>query len=341
MSKVTVVVTGASGFIAKHCIAELVKAGYAVRGTVRSQDKADAVRAAVARAGGDAAAVSFAIADLTSDAGWDEAMAGAVFALHVASPFPLGQPRSRDEVVGPARDGTLRVLAAAKRNGVKRVVLTSSIAAVMYPSIGEQSRTYTEIDWTDPARADLTPYIASKAVAEKSAWTYVQSTPGAPQLAVINPGFVQGPALDGDLSTSHEVIRQMAQGKMPASPQAGYAMVDVRDVAALHVKAMLHPAAAGQRFLATNGYLMLREIAEMVARTLPDLARKVPRREAPDLVVRLLSYFDSGAKAVLPDLGVRRRCDSRKARELFDFTFRSPSDAVVSSVQSLRALGQI
>lgn len=341
MSTETVAVTGASGFIAKHCIAELLREGFAVRGTVRSLDKADSVRAAVARAGSDPAGLSFATADLMAEAGWDDALAGCSYVLHVASPFPLAQPRTRDEVVVPARDGTLRVLAAAKRSGARRVVLTSSIAAIMYPSVGEQSRTYTEIDWTDPARSDLTPYIVSKAVAEKAAWTYAQSTPGAPQLAVVNPGFVQGPALDGDLSTSHAVIREMAQGKMPAAPKAGYAMVDVRDVAALHVKAMLHPAAAGQRFLATNGYLMLREIAEMVARTLPDLARKVPRREAPDFVVRLLSYFDPGARAVVPDLGVKRKCDSRKARELFDFTFRSPSDAVVSSVQSLRQLGLI
>ena len=338
MSTETVVVTGASGFIAKHCIAELLKAGYAVRGTLRSPDKAGAVRAAVTAAGADPAGLSFATADLASDAGWDEALAGAPLVMHTASPFPMSQPKTRDELVATARDGTLRVLAAAAKARARRVVLTSSIAAVMYPSVGEQSRTYTEIDWTDPARRDVTPYIASKAIAEKAAWAFVQSTPGAPQLAVINPGFVQGPALDADLSTSHEVIRHMAQGKFPAAPKAGFPMVDVRDVAALHLAAMRHPLAAGQRFLATNGWLTLREMAEMVARTLPDLARKVPRHEAPDFVVRLLSYVDPGAKAVLPDLAVRRRCDSRKAREMFDFTFRSPSEAVVSSVKSLREL---
>ncbi len=338
MSNETVVVTGASGFIAKHCIAALLKAGYPVRGTLRSAAKADAVRAAVAKAGADPAALNFAVADLTADAGWDEALAGAPLVMHTASPFPLSQPKSRDELVTPARDGTLRVLKAAAAAKVRRVVLTSSIAAVMYPSVGEQSRVYTEIDWTDPARTDLTPYLVSKTVAEKAAWTFVQSTAGAPELAVINPGFVQGPALDGDLSTSHEVILQMARGQMPVAARAGYPIVDVRDVAALHLAALRHPAAAGQRFLATNGYLTLIEIAEMVARTLPDLSRKVPRREVPDFVVRLASYVDPGARAVLADLGARRRCDSRKARELFDHTFLSPADAVVSSVKSLREL---
>jgi nucleoside-diphosphate-sugar epimerase len=338
MSHDIVAVTGASGLIAKHCIAELLKAGFAVRGTLRSLEKAEAVRKAVTRAGADAGGLSFAVADLTGEEGWDEAIGGAGYVLHVASPFPMQQPKARDDVVLPARDGTLRVLAAAARAKVKRVVVTSSIAAVIYPSLGEQSRTYTEIDWTDPVRADLTPYIVSKTLAEKAAWAFVQSTPGGPQLAVINPGFVQGPALDDDLSTSHEVIRQMAQGKIPVTPKAGYPMVDVRDVAALHVKAMLHPAAAGQRFLATNGYLTLREIAEMVVRTLPDLAAKVPRHEVPDLLVRLASFAKTSARAVLPHLGVKRRCDSRKAKELFEYTFHSPSEAVVGAVQSLRAL---
>lgn len=341
MGKQIVVVTGASGFIAKHCIAELVKAGYAVRGTLRTADKAEGVRAAVERAGADPSGLTFASADLVSETGWEPAFSGADYVLHVASPFPLQQPRSREEIVGPARDGTLNVLEAARRAGVKRVVLTSSIAAIIYPSLGEQSRVYSEIDWTDPARTDLTPYIVSKAVAEKAAWGYVQSTAGAPQLTVINPGFVQGPALDDDLSTSHEVIRMMAKGKYPAVPKAGYPMVDVRDVAVLHVKAMVHAAAAGQRFLAINGYLTLREIAEMVSRTLPDLARRVPTREVPDMIVRLVSLIDGGAKAVLPHLGIKRRCDNRKARELFEHTFHSPSEAVVSAVQSLRALGVI
>jgi nucleoside-diphosphate-sugar epimerase len=158
---------------------------------------------------------------------------------------------------------------------------------------------------------------------------------------VINPGLVLGPAPDDDISTSHRIIRLMSLGKLPALPKTGYPIVDVRDVAALHVLAMTHPAATGQRFLATNGYLTLREMADMLVRTLPDLARKVPRRQIPDFVVRLAARFEPSTAAVLPHLGVTRRCDSRKARELFAFTFRSPSEAVVSAVQSLRAVGQI
>lgn len=334
-----VLVTGASGFIAQYCIAELLRAGYPVRGTVRDVARSGEVRAALARAGVDASAMEFAAADLTADAGWDAAVAGCSHVLHLASPFPVTLPRRREELIVPARDGALRLLAAATRGGVRRVVLTSSIAAIIYPAIGEQSREYTEADWTDPARTDISAYIASKAIAEKAAWDYVRATKGAPELAVINPGFVHGPTLTKELSTSHEIIRRLATGGYPAAPRAGYVIVDVRDVAEAHVVAMTHPQAAGERFLVTERFMTMMELGQAVATALPDLARKVPDWAAPDFLVRAMMLFDASAKAVLPDLGVRRTCSNAKARQILGVQFRSPVEAVKSSATSMRALG--
>lgn len=336
-----VLVTGASGFIAQHCIAELLRQGHAVRGTMRSLSRTEETRKAVGRAGVDASALEFVAADLLSDQGWDSAVDGCSHVLHLASPFPTKLPRQRAELVTPARDGALRVLAAATRAGVKRVVLTSSIAAIIYPSGGVQAREYTEADWTDPARTDISAYIASKAIAEKAAWDYVASASGAPELVTINPGFVQGLLLGTDVSTSQEVIRRLATGGYPAAPRAGFAMVDVRDVATAHVVAMTHPAAAGERFLATNGYMTFMEMGQAVASALPDLAKRVPDWVAPDFLVRAMSLIDSSAKGVLADLGVRRTCSSLKARNVLGIRFRSPVEAVQATATSLRALGLI
>lgn len=339
MTPSRVLVTGASGFIAEYCIAELMRAGYAVRGTVRDVARAGDVRAAIARAGVDAGAMEFAAADLTSDAGWDAAVAGCSHVLHVASPFPLKLPRRREDLIGPARDGALRLLAAATRAGVARVVLTSSIAAIIYPSAGPQSREYTEADWTDPARTDISAYIASKAIAEKAAWDYVRATKGAPELAVINPGFVQGPALTRQLASSHEFVRQLATGVHPAAPRAGFPMVDVRDVAEAHVVAMTHPKAAGERFLLTDRYMTVFEMGQAVASALPDVAKRVPRFTAPDFLVRAMSFVDRDVTAVLPDLGIRRTCANAKARQVLGIQFRSSTEAVRAAATSLRSLG--
>jgi nucleoside-diphosphate-sugar epimerase len=333
----TVLVTGATGWIAKFCIIELLDAGFRVRGTVRNLRWSDAVRRCVDPQGERAHLLEFAAADLTRDEGWDGALAGCAYVLHVASPFPMRQPRHPEEVVAPARDGTLRVLAAARRAGVGRVVMTSSTAAIIYPSDSIPGRTYSEADWTDPARRDISPYVASKTLAERAAWEFVRANSG-PELTVVNPGFVQGPALDADLSTSLRLIRTMAQGGYPATPRTGFSMVDVRDVAAMHVLAMTHPHAGSERFVCANGYLTFREIAAIVADTLPDAARNMPKWEVPDAVVSALAYFDRSLLAVRPDLGHRRLCDNRKAREKLGFNFRSPSDAVAAAARSLRAL---
>ncbi|MBL8564609.1 MAG: aldehyde reductase [Hyphomicrobiaceae bacterium] len=335
----TVLVTGATGFIAKHIVAELLRQGYAVRGTARDAAKGlDIVQKAMARAGVDATRLSMVTADLTRDEGWDAAASGCRYAIHVASPFPITQPNDADEVVRPAREGTLRVLRAATKAGVPRVVLTSSTVAVMYTASHEPGHVYSEADWTDTTRSDITPYIISKTLAEQAAWAFARETGGAPELAVVNPGFVQGPALDPDLSTSLEVQHLMGKGAYPGAPRIEFPVADVRDVAEIHVKAMTSPAAAGERFIAANGTATLYGIGQQIAAALPDLARKVPRFEMPDVMVRGLAVVDKRLRTVLPELGIVRVCSNAKARDTLGHEFRSAETAIRDAALSLRAL---
>jgi dihydroflavonol-4-reductase len=337
-SEAPVVVTGASGFIAKYVIAELLARGYAVRGTLRSLDKADGVRKAVARAGADPARLSFAAADLMRDDGWDDIVTRASYVMHTASPFPVQQPDDPEDVIGPALDGTLRVLLAAHRAAVKRVVLTSSTVAVMYAAKYTPGYVFTETDFTDDTRAGLTPYIRSKTIAEKAAWNFVKTKVGAPELAVINPAFVQGPALDSDISTSHELMRLMAEGRYPAAPKVTFPVCDVRDVAVAHVEAMIRPAAAGQRFIVAEGETRLFDIGQKLAAECPDLKGKVPRFELPDAAVRVLAVADKRLRTILPELGSHRVCSNQKARDVLGLSLRGPDEAIGAAARSLRAL---
>jgi nucleoside-diphosphate-sugar epimerase len=342
MAGETVLVTGASGFIAKHCIAELLRRGYGVRATLRDLSREEETARAIGNAGASATDVKFVQADLLDDAGWDEALLGCTYVLHLASPFPIKNPKDADEIVRPAREGARRVLKAAAKAGVRRVVLTSSVVAITLPwPEATAGHVFSEVDWTNPERPDITPYIISKTLAERAAWEFVKATPGAPELTVVNPAFVLGPAPDGDLSTSLEVIRLMGTGAYPAAPKIGFPISDVRDVAVTHALAMTLPEAAGQRFLTANGYLRLMEVGQLIKQALPDLARKVPRGELPDLAVRALALVDVRLKAVLPDLGFPRPVTNAKAHSVLGQTFRSPQEAVTAAAASLRALGII
>jgi nucleoside-diphosphate-sugar epimerase len=342
MPTAKVLVTGASGFIAKHCIAELLRRDFSVRGTLRDMGRADAVRKSVARAGADASGVDFVAADLLRDDGWSQAMQGCAFVLHVASPFPLQDPPNPDDLIRPAREGALRVLKAATRAGIKRVVMTSSVVAITMPwPEAPLGHVFTEADWTNPKRPDLTAYIVSKTLAEQAAWDYVKGEPRAPELAAVNPAIVLGPATDADISSSHEVIKLMAKGAYPAAPKVGFPISDVRDVAATHVLALTTPAAAGKRFLSANGFLRLIEVGRLVADVLPDVQGEVPRRELPDWLVRAVALFDKRLKAVLPDLGHPRPVTNAQARSVLGQTFRTAPEAVKSAALSLRELGVI
>jgi nucleoside-diphosphate-sugar epimerase len=334
-----VLVTGASGFIAKHVIAELVRSGYSVNATLRDLSREPETSRAIGNAGATGGDIKFFAADLLRDDGWDAALQGCTYVLHVASPFPLKNPKDPDEVIRPAREGAVRVLKAAAKAGVKRVVLTSSVVAITLPwPEAEQGHVFDETDWSNPDRPDVTTYVVSKTLAEQAAWDFVKATPGAPELTVINPAFVLGPAPDADLSTSHEVIRLMGTGAYPAAPKIGFPISDVRDVAASHVLAMTNPAAAGERLLTANGYLHLYEIGQLIKQTLPDLARKIPRGELPDMAVRALALVDGRLRAVLPDLGFPRPISNAKAQRILGQKFRSAQEAVASAAMSLRAL---
>ena len=333
-----VVVTGATGLIAKHIIGELVRRGHSVRATLRRMNKADDVRRAVTRLGCDPASVTFVVAGLLADAGWDEAVAGSAVVVHTASPFPIQQPTDPDDVIRPARDGTLRVLKAVARAGVKRVVLTSSSVAIFYGSGLPAGHIYSESDFTDETRADLTPYIKSKTIAEKAAWQFVKSTPGAPELVVINPCFVQGPALDADLSTSHELYRLMARGVYPAVPRIRFPVVDVRDVAAAHVEAAFRPEAAGQRYLIGEGQLGLYDLGRVMVRELPDLKSKAPKFQLPDIAVRALALVDKRMRTILPELGEMKDYTNARAKAELGLTLRSADEAATAAVRSLRDL---
>ncbi|HET6452194.1 MAG TPA: aldehyde reductase, partial [Spirochaetia bacterium] len=287
MSAERVLVTGGSGFIGGHCILQLLAAGHEVRTTVRSLRREPEVRATLRAAGaGRLEALSFVEADLLSDAGWKEAMAGCRYVLHVASPFPPGVPRHEDEVIVPAREGALRVLRAAREAGVSRVVMTSSFAAIGY---GHQKtdRPFTEEDWTDPDGRDASAYVKSKTLAERAAWDLLQREGGALELAVVNPVGVLGPVLGPDYSTSILLVQRLMDGAVPGCPRLHFGVVDVRDVADLHLRAMTSPAARGQRFLAVAGdFLEMKEMAAILKARLGAAASRVPTRVLPDWLVR-------------------------------------------------------
>ena len=332
-----VLVTGGSGFIGSHCIKRLHEDGFRVRTTVRSLSREPEVRDMV----GDGP-LEVAAADLTSDDGWADAVAGCEYVLHVASPFPLGQPKHEDELIVPARDGALRVLRAAREGGVRRVVMTSSFAAIGYGH-GHPDTVFDETTWTDVDGPGVSAYAKSKTIAERAAWDFVQGE-GAPlELAVVNPVAVLGPLLGPDASTSIELIKRLIDGSMPGTPKVAYGLVDVRDVADLHVRAMTAPEAAGERFLAIGeDFRWISEIGGWLREDLPaERAKKIPKRELPNLLVRVASRFDGSLRQLTPELGFRKRATNEKARRLLGWTPRTDREAALASAESLVALGLV
>ncbi|MBN8228427.1 aldehyde reductase [Corallococcus macrosporus] len=336
----TVLVTGGSGFIGSHCIVQLLEAGHQVRTTVRSLKREGEVRAMLKEGGVDPGSrLSFAAADLEQDAGWAEAVAGCDFVLHVASPFPPGVPRHEDELIIPARDGALRVLRASRDAGVKRVVLTSSFAAIGYGHPQDKTQ-FTEADWTDPRGPGVAAYQKSKTLAERAAWDFIAREGGALELSAINPVGVFGPVLGPDYSSSIMLLKRLLDGAMPAVPRLYFGVVGVRDVADLHLRAMTHPAARGERFLAVAGdFLALIDMARILRAQLGDVARKVPARQLPDWVVRLAALWTPVARQTLPELGKVKNGSNEKARRVLGWAPRSNAECLVATVESLQRLG--
>ena len=338
MSKV--LVTGGSGFIASHCILQLSTAGHEVSTTVRSLSREANVRAMLKTGGCEPGpALRVFAADLESDEGWAEAVAGCDYVLHVASPFPPGVPKNDDELIVPARDGALRVLRAARDAGVKRVVLTSSFAAIGY---GDEKRKtpFDETCWTDLNAKGLGAYTKSKTIAERAAWDFVQREGKGLELSVVNPVGVFGPVLGPDYSTSVLLVQRLMGGALPGVPRLWFGAVDVRDVADLHLRAMTDPKAKSERFLAVAGdFVTFKQIADTLRERMGAAGAKVPKREIPDFVVRLAAFTDPAIKLILPEVGKKKNGTSAKAQSLLGWTPRSAQDAIVATAKSLQNLG--
>jgi nucleoside-diphosphate-sugar epimerase len=336
----TVLVTGGSGFIGAHCILQLLAAGHRVRTTVRNLNRESEVRAMLKRGGAEPGdQLSFFAADLEKDADWPEAVPGCDYVLHVASPLPHGVPKHEDELIIPAREGTLRVLRAARDARVKRVVLTSSFAAVGY-GLKEQTAPFTEKDWTDINGEGVYPYIKSKAIAERAAWDFIAKEGGPLELSVINPVGVFGPVLSGDYSASILVVQRLMDGAVPGCPKLYFGEVDVRDVADLHLRAMTNPAAKGERFLAVAGdFMSMLEIAQTLKKGMGAAAKRVPTRELPNWIIRLASLRDPAVKLILPELGKKKNASNEKAKRILGWAPRSREEAILATAESLVSLG--
>jgi dihydroflavonol-4-reductase len=333
----TVLVTGGSGFLGGWCVVELLQQGYAARTTVRDLARERQVRANVATQVEAGDRLTVAAADLTSDAGWDEACAGCDYILHVASPFPPKQPKDADELIIPARDGTLRVLRAGLAAGAKRIVVTSSVAAIRNGRRDGRApdRELTEADWTDPDNPDLTPYTRSKTVAELAAWDYMRSQGAQERLVTVQPGAIVGPVLGDDRSYSLQAVERMLSGRMPGLPRLGFSFIDVRDVAALEVKAMTAPEAAGQRLIAAADFLWLSDVAQIIRDQLGPDARKVPRRRVPDALVRVFARFDPQLASVVDALGQKTTYSLASSERRAGWSPRPVEQTIVDCARSL------
>ncbi len=331
----TVLVTGGTGFLGGWCVNLLLERGYEVRTTVRDLAREPAVRHAVGAASIDPGPrLTVVAANLTSDAGWADAVAGCQYVLHVASPFPPVQPKDPNELIVPARDGALRVLRAALDAGVKRIAMTSSVAAIRPNRPSSETAPYTEADWTDGNDTSRTPYVRSKTLAEQAAWQLMREADATDRLATINPGAIIGPALSDDHSYSLQAVQRLLGG-MPAAPRLGFTFVDVRDVADLHIRAVTDPAGGGERFIATDRFLWTYEVAAILRERLGDAARKVPTRVAPDLLVRAMALFDGSIRSVVGDLGKRSWFSSEKARTTLGWATRPVEDSIEDCGRSL------
>lgn len=302
MTEHTILLTGITGFIAKRIAFDLLEKGYGVVGSLRSLDRAEEVRAALAPRLSDPAALDrlrFVPLDLMSDDGWDAAMDAVDAVMHTASPFPPGLPKDPEAVIRPAVDGVLRALSAAQRAGVTRVILTSSTVAIMMREL-PQGHTLTEADWSDPAHPTAGPYEQSKTLAERAAWDFAAKHPEM-QVTAINPGLVLGAPMDRHYGTSLGLIDRILSGKDPAMPDLGFPAVDVADVSALHIAALERPESIGQRYLCASGWATFQDMAQEAARLCPD--RKIATRRAPKLLMRLLALWDPAVRMILPSLG--------------------------------------
>ncbi|MDB4111222.1 aldehyde reductase [Yoonia sp.] len=333
----TVLLTGASGYIAKHIALQLLEAGYHVRGTVRDLGRGaevtEAVRPQLSDDSDLAVRLTFVILDLTEDAGWTDAMNGVDVLMHTASPFPLDQPKHEDDLIRPAVDGAMRALRAAHAAGITRVVLTSSTAAISGSALPAGDTSFDETNWTDPTDPDVAAYARSKTLAEQAAWDFVRNDAPDMNLTTINPGFVLGAPLDQHFGSSIQVIERLLRGKDPMLPDIGFATVDVLDVAEMHVMVIEKPETFGQRIMAVDSFQSFKDLAQAVKIAFPD--RKMPTRVAPNFLIRLLARFDPTIKSIVPNLGRVDKIDNARALATVGRGMRQARKAAVSSAKYL------
>ena len=336
----TVLVTGGTGYIAGELIRQLLAKGWLVHATVRDLARSEAL---LRSRMGDPAPARLKIfqAELMDDAGWADAMAGCSHVAHVASPIAASTPKHENEMIVPAREGTLRALRFAKQAGVTRFVQTSSMAAVAY---GRSDRNYTvdESDWTDLSHPDVYPYVKSKTIAERAARDWVAEQGGDMEFVSVNPAMVLGPVDDPDFSPSVEAIRQLLDGSMPMAPDLGFAIVDTRDVADLHVRCLEEPGLAGERFLAAGRFMKLIEVGEILRSGLPEgHARKVPTKVMPGWMVTVLSWFNAGLRSIKSEIGKSRHVDASHAQERLGWKTRDERSSILDCARSLIAQGVV
>jgi dihydroflavonol-4-reductase len=338
----TVLVTGGSGYIGGWCVASLLQRGYVVRTTVRDLSKEAAVRASLAKIVDPGNRLSFYAANLTSDEGWDVATQGCDYVLHVASPLGVANPKDPNELIVPAREGAKRAVAAAIKAKVKRVVMTSSVAATDKGDQGGRGDwTADEMVWTDPAAPKVSAYAQSKTLAERAAWELIHAATTDTTLATVNPALVLGPVTSGDYSESVQVVERLLSGRVPGIPRLGFNIVDVRDVADLHIRAMTDEKAAGERFIAAGQFAWMGDVAEILRGNLGAAAAKTPTRKVPDFVIRLASLFDKDLGAVTPSLGRKHDYSHAKAERVLGWTPRPLKETVLDCANSLIATGAV
>ncbi|WP_422061010.1 SDR family oxidoreductase [Sphingopyxis sp.] len=327
----TALVTGGSGYIAGFLIRQLIENGWTVHTTVRSLKREPEVRGWL---NVDNDRLKFFAADLEHDAGWAESIAGCTHVAHVASPFPLGVPKHADELIVPAREGALRALRFARAAGIRRFVLTSSMAAIAYGH-GKDRDLYSEADWTNLDNPEVMPYPRSKTVAERAARDWMAAEGGDMEFASVNPAAVFGPLLSDDLSTSIELVKQLLEGKVPMCPDIGFGIIDVRDVADLHYRALTAPGIRDERYVCSGPFFKMIDIADLLRADLGEQARKVPIRKMPDWLLKIFALVRPELKQLVVELGNVRGGDSSHAIQTLGWTMHTPEEAILATAHSL------